>query len=152
MGKRSVKFLVVFFLIHITERLLKGTWSYDVIDYFEHHGSCAVATDKKKVWLHKDKEGERRLGQFGRVHRLVFIVWMWFNQGRHIPPHHHHHHTPPPSQQQTSDRMQSRAGWHFICVSVCVQWHGCRGFEIIWPGEEHINSRCQTGRMKWKCT
>lgn len=35
--------------------------------------------------MHKDKEGERQAGQFGGVHRLVFIVWLWFNQGRHTP-------------------------------------------------------------------
>lgn len=108
--------------------------------------SCYQKKKKKKVWVYKDKGGERHPGQFGRMHRLVFIVWMWFNQGRHTPP------TVPPSQQQTSHRMQSRAGWHFICVSLCVQWHGCRGFEIIWPGEKHINCRCQTGRTKWKST
>lgn len=107
---------------------------------------------QKKSLAAQGQRGRKALGTIWEGAQIGIHCLNVVQSGPSYPPHHHHHHTPPPSQQQTSDRMQSRAGWHFICVSVCVQWHGCRGFEIIWPGEEHINSRCQTGRMKWKCT
>lgn len=145
-GKEISK--VCSFSIHTTEGLLKGTSSDGVIDYFRRRSSCAVAAKKKKSGCTRTKRERGRqdnLEGWG-VHRLVFIVWLWFNQGSHTPSL-----RPPSTCTCSKPQTECKAGRGGVFICICAQWHGCRGFEIIWLCKEgNSNSWCQTGGVKRK--
>lgn len=143
-GKEISK--VCSFSIHTTEGLLKGTSSDGVIDYFERRSSCAVATKKKKSGCTRTKRERGRQDNLGGGAQIGIHCLIVVQSGPSYP-------IPPPPSACTCSKAQTecKAGRGGVFICVCAQWHGCRGFEIIWLCKEgNSNSWCQTGGVKQK--
>lgn len=113
MGKRSVKFLVVFF-IHITERLLKGTWSYDVIDYFWAPRQLCSCYWKKEKSL--DAQGQRGRKALGTIWEGAQIGIHCLNVVQSGPSY-----LPPPSPNPAVNlRQNAKQGRLAFYLRLCV--------------------------------